>query len=387
MYDTEKKPLDLGVLRKEIDRIDTALVKLFSERMQVSASVAEYKRASGMAVTDPVREAALLDRVAAMSPAETADYTRTLYTNILSVSRAYQHARLGSDSPLVREIARAAAETPQAFPKSATVACQGTAGAYSCKAAEKLFESPDIRHYAQFADVFTAIEAGECRYGVLPIENSTAGSVTEIYDLMSKHRFYIVRALRLDIDHCLLASKGTKMEDIKEIVSHKQALTQCAGFLAKHPHIKVTAMDNTAVAARYVAKHGDGVAAIAGRDCATLYGLDLVAENIRDSAHNRTRFICISKTPEIYTGAYKTSLILTIPHVPGSLARVLTRFDALRINLTKLESRPIPERDFEFRFYFDLVSTADSPALSHLLSELSGEHEEFRYLGTYSEIE
>ena len=387
MSDTEKKPLDLGILRKEIDRIDTELVKLFSERMQVSAGVAEYKRASGMAVTDPVREAALLDRVAAMSPAETADYTRTLYTNILSVSRAYQHARLGSNSPLTREIARAAAETPQDFPKTATVACQGTAGAYSCKAAQKLFDSPYIHHYAQFADVFAAIEAGECRYGVLPIENSTAGSVTEIYDLMAKHRFYVVRALRLDIDHCLLAARGTKMADIKEIVSHKQALAQCAGFLAKHPEINVTAMDNTAVAARYAAEHGNGVAAIAGRDCMALYDLDLLAESIRDSAHNRTRFICISKVLEIYPDADKTSLILTIPHVAGSLARILNRFDAMRINLTKLESRPIPDRDFEFRFYFDLVSPVGSPALSHLLSELSGEHEEFRYLGTYSEIE
>ena len=177
------------------------------------------------------------------------------------------------------------------------------------------------------------------------------------------------------------------MADIKEIVSHKQALAQCAGFLAKHPEINVTAMDNTAVAARYAAEHDNGVAAIAGRDCMALYDLDLIAESIRDSAHNRTRFICISKVPEIYPDADKTSLILTIPHVAGSLARILNRFDAMRINLTKLESRPIPDRDFEFRFYFDLVSPVGSPALSHLLSELSGEHEEFRYLGTYSEIE
>ncbi|MBE6602966.1 MAG: bifunctional chorismate mutase/prephenate dehydratase [Ruminococcaceae bacterium] len=387
MNDTKKKPIDLSEIRREIDRIDTDLVSLFAARMRASADVAEYKRASGMAVTDPVREAALLDRVAAMSPAETADYTRTLYTNILSLSRAYQHARLGNESPLSKMIARATAQTPKTFPTTAKVACQGTDGAYSCKAAEQLFERPDIHHYAQFADVFTAIEREECRYGVLPIENSTAGSVTEIYDLMSKHRFYIVRALRLDIDHCLLAKRGTKMENITEIVSHKQALLQCAAFLAKHPHIKITAMDNTAVAARYVAENHEGVAAIAGRECATLYDLDLLAEEICDSTHNRTRFICISKTPEIYEEADKTSLILTIPHKPGALSRLLTRFDALRINLTKLESRPIPDRDFEFRFYFDLVAPANSPALSHLLAELCGEHEEFRYLGTYAEIQ
>lgn len=383
----EKQIPDLSLLRQEIDRIDTELVALFSQRMQVSAGVAEYKRQSGMAVTDPVREAALLDRVAAMSPKETADYTRTLYTNILSISRAYQHARLGSDTPLTKEIAKAIESTAKDLPKAATVACQGTDGAYSCKAAKTLFQSPDIRHYPRFADVFTAIEQGECRYGVLPIENSTAGSVTEIYDLMSKHRFYIVRALRLDIDHCLLAKRGTAMDNLTEIVSHKQAIAQCAAFLARYPKIKVTSMENTAVAARYAATAGDGVAAIAGRDCAALYDLEVIAENIRDSSSNCTRFICISKTPEIYPGADKTSLILTIPHRAGSLSKLLTRFDALHINLTKLESRPIPERNFEFRFYFDLVAPAGSPALSHLIAELSGEHEEFRYLGTYGEIE
>jgi len=146
--------LDLGELRREIDRIDSALVSLFSERMQVSARVAEYKRRVGMAVTDATREAELLDRVAALSPAQTADYTRTLYTNILSLSRAYQHMRLGNDSALSAEIDEARRHTPPLFPTHATVACQGTAGAYSCKAAAKLFENPDIRHYPHFSDVF-----------------------------------------------------------------------------------------------------------------------------------------------------------------------------------------------------------------------------------------
>ena len=378
---------DLAPLRRQIDRIDRELVALFSARMQVSSGVAEYKRASGMPVFDPVREAALLERVSAMSPAETADYTRTLYTNILSLSRAYQHARLGSDSALTADIAAALQKTPTDFPTAATVACQGVMGAYSHKAASTMFAEPDIHYYPRFSDVFTAIEEGSCRYGVLPIENSTAGSVTEIYDLMAKHRFYIVRALRLGVDHCLLAKRGEKIEDIVEIVSHKQALAQCSAFLAAHPHIKVTPMDNTAMAAQYAARGADGVAAIAGRDCAALYDLDTVAEHISDTATNRTRFICISKTPEIYGGADKTSIILTIPHKPGALSRILARFDAMRINLTKLESRPIPERDFEFRFYFDLVCPADLPVLSHLLTELAGEHEEFRYLGTYSEIE
>lgn len=386
MNDIEKKSIDLSDLRHEIDRIDKDLVALFAARMRVSAGVAEYKRARGMAVTDATREAALLDRVADLSPGEFADYTRTLYTNILSLSRSYQHARLGAQTPLAREITEAIERTPRSFPKTATVACQGTAGAYSCKAAGKLFDAPDIHHYPQFSDVFDAIERGECRYGVLPIENSTAGSVTEIYDLMSRHRFFVVRAIRLDVDHCLLAKRGTKIEDITEVVSHKQALAQCSEFLKNHPCIKVTPMDNTALAAQYVARCDGNVAAIAGQDCATLYDLDMIAQGICNSTHNRTRFICISKSLEIYENADKTSLILTLPHKAGALSRMLTRFDALRINLTKLESRPMPDSDFEFRFYFDLIAPARSEALLYLLAELDGEHEAFRYLGTYSEL-
>lgn len=386
MKDTQKAIPDISVLRQEIDRIDTELVALFSARMQVSSSVAEYKRSVGMAVTDPVREAALLDRVAAMSPAETADYTCTLYGNILSLSRAYQHVKLGCDSALSQSIREALQSAPDTFPTTATVACQGTAGAYSHKAAKSLFSDPDIRYYEKFSDVFDAIERGECRYGVLPIENSTAGSVTEIYDLMSRHRFYIVRAMRLGVEHCLLAPKGKTLADITEIVSHKQAIAQCADFLAAQPSVRITPMENTAVAARHAAAVGGTVAAIADRSCAELYGLDILAEGICNCANNQTRFICISKNLEIYKGAEKTSVILTIPHKPGSLSRMLTRFDAMHVNLTKLESRPIPERDFEFRFYFDLLTDAGDETLLHVLAELSGESEEFRYLGTYEEL-
>ena len=287
---------------------------------------------------------------------------------------------------LSREIKEAIEQTPTSFPTSATVACQGTEGAYSFAAAKKLFAEPTIRQYPTFSDVFAAIERGECRYGVLPIENSTAGSVTEIYDLMARHRFYIVRATRLAVDHCLLAKPGTRREEITEVVSHKQALAQCAAYLESLPSAKQTPMTNTALAAEHVAKSKAPIAAIASRECAALFGLAVLDEHIADAKNNRTRFICISKTPEIYKSADKTSIICTLPHVPGSLARTLARFDAMQINLTKLESRPIPERDFEFRFYFDLVAPPNTPTLLSLLSELAGEHEEFRYLGTYTEL-
>ena len=381
----EKIP-SLEESREKIDRIDRELVKLFCERMQVSADVSEYKRSVGKPVTDEARERALLNKISDLAGAEMEDYARTLYATILSISKAYQHERLNTSSKLASKIERAKNETPYRFPARAKVACQGVEGAYSLKAAEKLFECPDVSFHKTFGDVFAAIESGACRYGMLPIENSTAGSVTQIYDLMSEHRFYIVRSLRLKVDHCLLAKPGTKKEDVKEVVSHQQALSQCAGYLAHMEGVKLTPFANTAKAAEFVKGAGEGYAAIANRECAALYGLAVIDEDIQDNGNNYTRFICISKTPEIYPGADKTSIILTVPHKPGSLSRLLAQIDAMNINLTKLESRPIPGHDFEFLFYFDLESPIESPALLRLLGELESTSEKFRYLGTYREV-
>ena len=382
----EKNIPSLEQSREAIDRIDRELVKLFCERMGVSADVAEYKRSVGKAVTDAARERALLCKISELAGPEMEEYARTLYASILSISKAYQHERLNTSSRLEKKISTAVKETSPFFPARAKVACQGVEGAYSLKATEKLFACPEVSFYKTFDDVFAAIDRGECRYGVLPIENSTAGSVTQIYDLMSNHRFYIVRALRLKVDHCLLAKPGTKKEDIKEIVSHQQALSQCAGYIASMNGVKATAFPNTAKAAEFVKDAGEGYAAIANKDCADIYGLAVLEEDIQDNGNNYTRFICISKTPEIYPGADKTSIVLTVPHKPGSLSRLLTQIDAMNINLTKLESRPMPGHDFEFLFYFDLESPIESPALLRLLGELESSSEKFRYLGTYREM-
>ncbi|MBO5327274.1 MAG: chorismate mutase [Clostridia bacterium] len=382
----EKNIPSLEQSREAIDRIDRELVKLFCERMGVSADVAEYKRSVGKAVTDAARERALLCKISELAGPEMEEYARTLYASILSISKAYQHERLNTSSKLEGKISAAVKDTSPFFPARAKVACQGVEGAYSLKAAEKLFACPEVSFYKTFDDVFAAIDRGECRYGVLPIENSTAGSVTQIYDLMSNHRFYIVRALRLKVDHCLLATPDTKIEDIKEIVSHQQALSQCAGYIANMDGVRATAYPNTAKAAEFVKSAGKGYAAIANKDCANIYGLTVLDEDIQDNGNNYTRFICISKTPEIYPGADKTSIVLTVPHKPGSLSRLLTQIDAMNINLTKLESRPMPGHDFEFLFYFDLESPIESPALLRLLGELESSSEKFRYLGTYREM-
>jgi chorismate mutase/prephenate dehydratase len=202
-----------------------------------------------------------------------------------------------------------------------------------------------------------------------------------------KHKFNIVRSVRLKVDHNLLAIKGTKIENIKEIFSHEQAINQCADFIKSLGQVTVHVVENTAVAAKMVADSGrSDFAALSSRSCANLYGLQCLAGSVQDKGNNYTRFICISKNLEIYPGADRTSIMLVTAHRPGALYKVLSHFYSLGINLVKLESRPLPDRDFEFMFYFDLDASVYNPALAQLLCELEGMCEEFQYLGSYTEI-
>ncbi|MCL2213212.1 MAG: prephenate dehydratase, partial [Oscillospiraceae bacterium] len=285
------------------------------------------------------------------------------------------------------QVQTAMENTPQLFPEQALVACQGVEGAFSQQATEKLFDRPEIMYFNTFERVFSAVQSGLCKYGVLPLENSTAGSVTSVYSLMMKHNFKIIRSTRVKIDHCLVANPGVKLEDIREIVSHEQAIQQSAEFLASLPNVRITTCGNTAEAAKMVHESGrKDFAAIASRRCAKLYGLEVLNPSVQDRGNNYTRFICISRDLEVYPGADKTSLMMSVAHKPGSLYNLLSRFYALGINLVKLESRPIAEREFEFMFYFDLAASIYSPQFVQLLADLSNSGEEFRYLGTYSEM-
>jgi len=231
------------------------------------------------------------------------------------------------------------------------------------------------------------VESGLCRYGVLPLENSTAGSVNAVYDLMNRYRFYIVRSVKLPVTHALLALPGAKLSGIREILSHEQAIRQCGRFLRSLPGVKVTACENTAAAAQTAAEAGRmDLAVISSRDCAAIYGLSALSYTIQDTDSNYTRFICVSKEPEIYPGACKTSLMLTLHNKPGALYHVLAKFHAHGINLNKLESRPVPGQDFEFLFYFDMDTPALSDSLKQVLAELEREAAMFHYLGTYQEL-
>lgn len=375
--------MELKDYRAQIDAVDDEIVRLFQQRMDIAKNIAAVKKENGLPILQTAREREKLADVTGKAREDMRSYLRVLYSLLFELSRTYQEK--GSRTTLYERIERAIETTPRLFPRSATVACQGVEGAYSQLACEKLFATPSIQYFRNFEGVFSAIEAGFCRYGILPIENSTAGSVNRVYDLMIEHNFSIVRSTRLKVDHCLLAKPGST--EIKEVFSHEQAINQCAGFLKTLGNVKITCCENTAVAAQTVAlSERTDVAALSSRMCAELYGLHVVKSSVQDEGNNHTRFLCISKDTEIYPGADKTSIMLILPHKPGALYKVLARLYALGINLLKLESRPLPDRDFEFMFYLDLETSVYSEEFVQLMCEIGSICEEFKYLGSYTEV-
>ncbi|MBE6469951.1 MAG: bifunctional chorismate mutase/prephenate dehydratase [Coriobacteriaceae bacterium] len=380
--------MDLAEIRERLDGIDGELIRLVNERLDLAAEVAAAKRRDGRAVFDPAREREKIHRAATAAGASRAPQAIALMSLLMSMNRAEQQRILAADDEGGAAASMRGALLPAdaCFPAAATVACQGTEGSFSQHAAARLFRAPSITYLTSFEGVFRAVADGLCEYGVLPIENSTAGSVNAVYDLLGSYGFSIVRSLRLKVEHSLLALPGATVAGLREVISHEQALAQCAGRL-NQLGVETRAVKNTAIAAELVAASGRcDLAALASTDCAALYGLEPLEEGVQDSEGNYTRFVVVSASPQIFPGATRTSLMLALKHEPGSLYRVLERLFALDINLVKLESRPIAGRDFEFAFYFDLDCPVGSPALDTLLDALGDVCERFTYFGSYQEI-
>ena len=379
--------MELYEIRGQIDQIDDELAVLFARRMGLAADVAQVKRETGGAVLQPGRENEILRRLCTQADPQWHVWLRLLYATLFQVSRAYQDRLLAAeDSPLRRQIAEAVDRGRGGFPQGANLACQGIEGAYAHLAARQLFTQPNMIYLRSFDAVFRAVEQGLCRYGVLPIENSTYGSVLQVYDLLKRHHCSIVGGLRMPIVHCLL-SRAKFLKDIKEIYSHEQALGQCGAFLDRlGERVTVTVCENTAVAARMAAQSGRAdVAAISSEECAGLYGLEVLKRGIQDEPLNETRFIAIARQPEICAGANRSSVLLALKNQPGALASLLQLIAALEINLTKLESRPVPGRDFEFLFYLDMECDASKRETQVLLEGMARQSEEFLFLGSYLE--
>jgi len=377
--------MSLDELRNEIDAVDDEILRLFFKRMEIASKVADYKKENSLKTLQKSREREILKKVSEKSSNEMAEYSRMLFTTLMDLSKSYQNKRnASSGGELSKKIKDALNITPQIFPQSGTVACQGIEGAYSQIACERLFKNPDIKFMKTFEDVFRAVEDGSCTYGILPIENSIHGTVIAVYDLMKNYHFHIIKSVKLKINHALMANKDATLSGIREIVSHEQAIGQCSEFLRNYPDIKVTICENTAVAAKLVAdsKRCD-IAAISSPDCAENYGLTILDDKIANSDSNFTRFICITKELLIYPGADRVSIIMNLPHTPGSLNSTISKFAMAGLNLNKLESRPIAGRDFEFSFYFDLEASIYAEETVRILDELASGNTNLIFLGSY----
>ena len=374
--------MTLEEVRKEIDAIDQQLLPLFLKRMDCAKQVAEIKREQHLPVLNSNREQEILDNMA-QHAGEYAGEARILYSNLMDMSRALQHNLLGSGAEL-RELVQNAEHAPA---RAERIACLGVSGPFPHEAVTPLYPGAEPLFFDNFAAIFAAVADGRADLGVLPVENSSAGSVSEVYDLILRYRFYIVAAETLHIHNCLAAAQECPISEIHLAYSHPQPLAQCSNFIAQY-RFQTVPCSATAAAAQKVAKERTpGTAAICSESAAQEYGLHILAKDIQNSANNCTRFIAINRHMFIPEGANKISLCFSLPHRTGTLHSVLARFATAGLNLTKIESRPIPGKTFEYDFYLDFTGNAQEPHTLNLIAALSDELPRFSFLGNYREQE
>ena len=378
--------MELSEIREKIDPVDDQLLDLFLQRMDLSEEVAAYKNEHHLPILNKERERAILAKVTERS-GEKERYAYHLFSTLFELARSRQAELIDAPTRVGAQIKAALADMNEVFPQTGLVACQGVEGANSQVACDRLLPRGNIVYVKTFQAVVSAVESGLCKFGVLPIENSSNGSVRAVYELLQDHNLTIVRSTRLCIRHELLALPGVKMGDITEIYSHEQAIGQCSKFLNSLNGVRVIPCDNTAAAAKMVAERGDRhVAAISSHPCAALYGLETVSDEIQDSDNNYTRFICVTKDPVIYAGASRISLIIACDNKPGALYEILSKLAALGINMTKLESCPVTGRNFEFIFFLELEASVQEPGVLAMLEELERSCAGFHFLGNYAEV-
>ena len=371
-------------LREQIDQIDRQLLELLRQRFAVTDQVGAYKAASGKAVFDPEREAAVIqDRLHRLQDDDLAPAVKSIYTLLMANSRQRQ-----------RRLCRNRLETfLQELPVTDSVCADvtipvaygGVEGSFGEEALLTFFGEGQARQgYPYFSQVIDAVRTGQAQYGVLPLENSSTGAVIQVYDLLREGGCFLVGEVKLPIRHCLLGLPGAKLAGLHKIYSHPQGLSQSSRFLQAHPSWEGVPYLNTAMSARLVRDSGDlTMAAIGSRRCAQEYGLEILAENIQDSEHNHTRFVVIGSKALRSEKANKISLCFDLAHSSGSLYQILTFFAIHQINLLKLESRPIPEKNWEYSFFMDLEGNLYDRAVQDASCSVMDETVRFRYLGNY----
>ena len=359
---------DISVCREELDAIDAQLIRLFEQRMLVSRDVALYKYDRHQEILDATREQQVLStRAAQVAEDAFREPAIQFFKELMRLSREEQYRFL------------------DAMCKTKLIAYSGVPGAFTESAAVGFFgEDSERRGYRTFEEVFAAVASGEARYGVLPVENSSSGSINTVYDLMGKYACHIVGEQLVRVEHCLLGVPGARLSDVTTVYSHEQGFAQCPKFLSEHPDWVTTPYFNTAIAARHVAELGDvHSAAIASRLAAKHYGLSILAPDIHSFDGNHTRFYIVSASPEPIGVPDKATLTFTLRHERGTLMRALSSFVAMGMNLTHIESRPLHESNWEYCFYVDLSGNVSTDNLRILLDSLRSDCENCRLLGAY----
>lgn len=370
--------IDLAKSREAIDRIDKQIVDLFEERMKVADDVAEYKRNTGKKVLDPKREQEKLDALGSLASTEFNERAiRELFSQIMSISRKYQYTLLAEQKEQFEEM-------PELPKDKDTVVCFfGAPGSYTEQAMEDCFGS-DVSSFpaASFKEVMEAVQCGRAQFGVLPIENSTTGGITDSYDLLMEYDNYLIGEHVVKIEHALLGIPGSSIDDIRTVFSHSQGIGQCRKFLEAHPQMKPSVASSTSESAKLVMEAKDfSKAAIASKRAAKLYGLEVLQECLNTEEINSTRFIIISSRKQYLPDANKISVCFELPHESGSLYKMLSHIMYNNLNMTKIESRPIPGRSFEYRFFVDFEGKITDAAVRNTLNGIREEASRLKILG------
>ncbi|MDE7363054.1 MAG: chorismate mutase [Oscillospiraceae bacterium] len=372
--------MDLSEIRKKIDAIDDKMLDLFLERMELATDVAKYKAANNMVVFQHDREKFIIDNVKENSPEELRKSAAFLFMNIMDISKVSQINAITPDIEI--QCTNKAKERP-------SVAAQGIEGSYGHAAARQLFDSGSIGFYAAFHEVFEAVENGDVDYGVIPVENSTAGEVTANMELLERHNVYICRTTTVECAHVLAARKGVAEEDIKILFGHEQAIRQCEEYIEAHEPLTVIPYHNNAAAAKMVAENPSmELGCICSEECAEMHGLSVIRKQIASDPNNCTRFICISKNVEVYDGADTVAVSLSIPNISGALYRLLTKFAVNGLSMSKIQSKPLPvdvKKRFpdDYMFYIEFNGSLAEPKIRKLLKNFEDELNYFKFHGNF----
>ena len=369
--------MDLEQTRKEINEINQQMLALFERRMQCSISVAEYKKAHQMDIFDGKREKRILEEMTDTAKKELRPYVQDFFQNLMDISKDYQ-TNLLSDQQALK---LSPSVTKEIAPKR--LVYQGVDGSYSSEVCA-LFPESEACCVKNFEDVLLTLRQGEADYGVLPIENSSTGTIYEVYELLIKYRYYIVKDCIIKIDHNIVAPKGARLGDIEKLYSHPQGFMQCGEYLKSLEGVDCIPYINTAISAKAVAEWNDPAkGAISSRRAAELYGLDILQEQVNDKKDNYTRFVIISPKLEILEGAARVSIVFAVKHQSGALMKCLRAFAKRNLNLVKLESRPHPEKAWQYIFFADFDGNFAHENLTKVMEELQQETLDFQFLGNY----